>query len=282
MKNTIKLFLFASVLFITLFVIVKCGGGTNEPVPPTPSSTYSNLEIPIYSSSDQIVKHTAYSLQYNETHEQPDWVAYFMTQSRLAGVTSRTDDYRADPSITTGSAQLDDYKYTGYDRGHLAPAGDFSWSATAMTESFYLSNMSPQTHAFNAGIWEELESQVRSWANVSGDTLFIAVGPILRSGLPTIGARNKLTVPEYFYKTILRKTGSGYDAIAFLMKHENSSLPLSNFAITVDSLERVTNINFFSKLPEAVQSSVESGIDLNKWPNIMLKSGNLKKRLARK
>lgn len=284
MKKYLKLFLFSSILILVLFVIIKCGGGDsgNNPVQPVPSTTSSNLEIPVSGSTGQIVKHTAYSLQYNEANEQPEWVAYFLTQNRLNGGFERQDDFRIDPDITSGSAQLDDYRSTGYDRGHMAPAGDFTWSQTAMSESFFLSNMSPQVHAFNAGIWEELESQVRTWANVSGDTLFITVGPILRSGLPTIGTRNKLTVPEYYYKALLRKTSAGYDAIAFLMKHENSSLPLSSFAITVDSLEKVTNINFFSKLPLATQSSVEASINLSKWPNIMQKNGVIRKRLATK
>jgi endonuclease G len=223
------------------------------------------------------VKHTAYTLQYNELNEQPDWVAYYMTKDRLPNLVQRTDDFREDPLVSSGSATLDDYKYTGYDRGHMAPAGDFGWSQTAMSESFYLSNMSPQIHSFNAGIWEVLENQVRTWANTDGDTLFIAAGPLLKPGLPVIGARHKLTVPEYFYKAILRKSNSSLSAIGFVFKHEASSKPLSSFAVTVDSLEHLTGFNFFSRLAESVQADIESRIDYSKWPGVTLTKSQLRK-----
>lgn len=281
MRRNKKIVLTVLVLVLLIIVIVKCSSKDNNPVEPIPVTGVSGLEIPAYDNSDQIVKHTAYALQYNEDNEQPDWVAYFLTRNRLNGGISRTDNFREDPQVTTGSAQLSDYSHTGYDRGHMAPAGDFTWSQDAMSESFFLSNMSPQLHSFNAGIWETLESQVRTWAGAGEDTLFIAAGPILRSGLLTIGTRKKLTVPEYYFKAILRKSSTGLSAIAFLMKHESSSKPLSAFAITVDSLEKVTNINFFSKLPVSVQNDAESKIDLNKWPGITFSKNQLKKRLSK-
>lgn len=260
------------VIAIIIFAAVRCGGNNSNPVDTTPPvvNAGSGLEIPTYNTGGQIVKHMAYTLQYNEEHEQASWVAYYLTRTRLFGGVSRTDDFREDPLVTTGSAQLDDYKYTGYDRGHMAPAGDFTWSQSAMSESFFLSNMSPQRNSFNAGIWATLEGQVRGWANTGNDTLFIATGPILRAGLPKIGARNRLSVPEYYYKAIMRKNTTGLYTIAFLMKHENSSQPLSKFAITVDSLERATGIDFFSKLPVETQADIESRIDVSKWPGIVL------------
>jgi len=269
MKKNINRLVVLFFIITVIFLLPRCGKDDN-PVESGDETVHSTgLEIPAYNSTDQIVYHTAYTLQYNETYEQADWVAYYLTKDRLYGGVSRTNDYRADPSVTTESAQLSDYSGTGYNRGHLAPAADFTWSSTAMSESFYLSNMSPQIYAFNAGIWETLETWVRSWANASTDTLFIAVGPVLRSGLPTIGSRNKLAVPEYFYKAIMRKSTTGtLSAIAFLMKHESSSAAMATFAITVDSLEKITNIDFFSKLPASSQAEIESKIDTSKWPGI--------------
>lgn len=268
------------ILIIIVLALIKCGGNNSNPVDTNPPvvSTGSGLEIPSYNTGGQIVKHTAYTLQYNEEHEQADWVAYYLTRTRLYGGVSRTDDFREDPLVTTGSAQLDDYKYTGYDRGHMAPAGDFTWSQNAMSESFFLSNMSPQRNSFNAGIWETLESQVRGWANTGNDTIFIATGPLLRAGLPKIGARNRLSVPEYYYKALMRKTTTGLYTIAFLMKHENSSQSLSKFAITVDSLERATGIDFFTKLPAETQADIESKIDVTKWPGIILNKTSLRRK----
>ncbi len=100
--------------------------------------------LPAYTSRDAIITHTAYSLNYSEDHEQAAWVAYKLTAEKVSGTCERTDDFRPDPMVMTGSAELSDYRGSGYDRGHLAPAGDMKWSPTAMSESFYMSNMSPQ------------------------------------------------------------------------------------------------------------------------------------------
>jgi endonuclease G len=279
-KKHLKILYILVIIIILILIIIKYNESTN-PTDMVPPVTTGNLEIPILNNSDQIVKHTAYTFQYSELNEQPDWVAYYLTKNRLRGNAQRTDDFKEDPLVVSGSAQLSDYKRTGYDRGHMAPAADFSWSQTAMSECFYLSNMSPQLHSFNAGIWETLENQVRIWADSDNDTLFIVTGPILKDGLPTVGARNKLTVPDYFYKALLRKSATGFSAIAFVLKHENSFQSLYNYAITIDSLEKLTKINFFYKLPSTIQAEIESKIDFDQWPGITAHTGSLKKRLSK-
>ena len=105
---------------------------------------------------EQIVNHLGYSLSYNEKNEQASWVAYELTADQVRGTVKRKDSFRSDPLIKTGSASLSDYKGSGYDRGHLAPAADMKWSTTAMSESFFMSNMSPQLPGFNRGIWKKL------------------------------------------------------------------------------------------------------------------------------
>lgn len=153
------------------------------------------LEIPKTSSSkDRIIKKTGFSLLYNESHEQAEWVAYQLTKSETNSVFERTDNFMVDPMVKTGSAVAADYQGSGYDRGHLAPAGDMGWSAASMTESFYYSNMSPQLPAFNRGIWKRLEEQVRTWA-IDYDTLYVVTGPVLQMGLPKIGP-NEVSVPD--------------------------------------------------------------------------------------
>ena len=115
-------------------------------------------------NGEQLVTHLGYSLSYNEKHEQANWVFYELTIDEVLGSIKRKDQFRADPNIKTGSASLSDYKRSGYDRGHLAPAADMKWSSKAMSESFFMSNMSPQTPSFNRGIWKKLENLVRKWA----------------------------------------------------------------------------------------------------------------------
>jgi len=223
--------------------------------------TTNNLEIPS-TNGNQIVKHFAYTLQYNEEHEQADWVAYVLTRDEvLSDSFPRTDDFREDPEIISQTANSADYSGSGYDRGHLAPAGDMKWSETAMSESFYYSNMSPQTPGLNRGKWETLESQVRTWADNYG-TLYIATGGVLKSGLTTIGA-NKVSVPQMYYKVIL-----DYDnqkAIGFIMKNMSLTNSLISYSVSVDSVEAVTGIDFFPNLPDVIETTVEKETNFSKW-----------------
>ena len=117
--------------------------------------------------------------------------------------------------ISTGSASLPDYKGSGYDRGHLAPAGDMKWSTTAMSESFYMSNMSPQEPSFNRGIWNRLESQVRRWA-IDNGSVYIATGGVLTDGLKTLGS-NSVSVPQYYFKVILDYQEPDIKGIGFII-----------------------------------------------------------------
>ena len=235
----------------------------------TDSAVCYSFELPASCGNNQIINHFAYTLSYNEQHEQADWVAYILTRGRVSDkVTGRTDNFRPDPLVTTGSAELADYKSADangqhYDRGHLAPAADMAWAAEAMDESFYLSNMSPQTAGFNRGIWKYLEEQLRAWA-LEYDTLFVVTGPVLTDGLPKLGP-NDVSIPEYYYKVILRFEPSDTLAIGFILPNASSKSPLSSFAVTVDSVEMLTGIDFFIALPDFTEESVESSLCLSCW-----------------
>ncbi|HSJ68796.1 MAG TPA: DNA/RNA non-specific endonuclease [Anditalea sp.] len=204
----------------------------------------------------ELISHSAIVLSYNEEHEQAHWVSYKLTSAMLGGKEKRTDKFKEDPKVTTKSASPLDYRLSGYDRGHLAPAGDFTYDATAMAESFYMSNMSPQTPSFNRGIWKKLEDQVRYWAK-ENEEIYIITGPVIQKKEITLGL-NRVTVPDYFYKVILDIHPPEYKAIAFLMKNEKSSRPLLDFAITVDSLERFTGLDFFPMLPDTLEVRLQN------------------------
>jgi len=220
------------------------------------------LEIPAEVGSNQVVEHYAYTLSYNELHEQADWVAYELTKAEAESeVASRTDDFREDPDVSTGSAALGDYRNSGYDRGHLIPAADNKWSETAMSESFFLSNMSPQLHAFNDGKWKYLEFQVRDWAIMYGK-IYVATGPILRTGLPTIG-ENKVSIPEFYYKVIM--DGETKKAIGFILPHIDIEDSFKNYAVSVDEVEAQTGIDFFHFLDDDSEAQLESTLNLSAW-----------------
>lgn len=227
------------------------------------TSNISKLEIPKTNPDDVIINYTGFSLLYNEKHEQASWVAYKFTKEKTNKVTSRTDRFVTDHNISTGSATNKDYTGSGYDRGHLAPASDMSWSEQAMEESFYYSNISPQDPGFNRGEWSKLESLVAKWA-VNNNMVYVVTGPVLTPGLPVIGI-NKVSVPQYFYKVILDYTQPGIKGIGFIVPNKTSNEPLQNFAVTIDSVERITGIDFFYKLPDDQEELIESNICLHCW-----------------
>jgi endonuclease G, mitochondrial len=229
-----------------------------------PATIWSQqLELPKHSSSDQIISHSAYTLKYDENHEQAAWVAYRLSSSHIIGNVSRTDDFRPDHSVKTGSASLADFKGSGYDRGHLAPAADFKWSGTAMSESFYMSNISPQQPSFNRGIWKKLESNVRTWAKDNGE-IYIVTGPVLTGNYPTIGS-NKVSVPKYYYKVILDYREPELKGIGFILPNQKSSNSLQSYAVTIDEVEQRTGIDFYYTLDDVIEEKIESSIDISKW-----------------
>lgn len=222
-----------------------------------------NLELPASLPHEEIIHHTYYTLSYNETHEQANWVAYELTSDETKAVYSRSNKFMTDPLVSTKTANDTDYKNSGYDRGHLAPAGDMVWSDIAMKESFYYSNMSPQEPGFNRGIWKKLEGQVRSWA-IEYHSIYIVTGPVLTDHLKTIGY-NKVSVPEYYYKVILNYSDSTTIGIGFIMPNKSSNEALQQFAVSIDSIEAITNIDFFPALPNKIENEIESKVSISLW-----------------
>ncbi len=221
------------------------------------------LEIPATQANDVIINHAGYSLLYNERHEQASWVAYELTESETHKLYERSNKFLVDPKVATGSATDPDYTGSGYDRGHLAPAADMGWSETAMIESFYFSNMSPQLPGFNRGIWKSLEELMRTWA-IENDAIYIVTGPVLTDGLNTIGT-NKVSVPNYYYKVILDFSEPSTKAIGFLLPNESSDRQLQEFAVSIDSVEKVTGIDFFHLLPDDQEMNLESSVCISCW-----------------
>lgn len=227
-------------------------------------SAINNLEWPKTTPQETRIAHTGFSLSYAEQHEQAYWVAYMLTKERTNRLYDRTDRFLPDPKVATGTATHADYAKSGFDRGHLAPASDMGWSQSAMAESFYYSNISPQTPSFNRGIWKKLEELVRMWA-VENDTLYVATGPVLTPNLPTIGP-NRVAVPQYFYKVILDYSGPDKKGIGFILPNAASSAPLQSFAVTIDSVQQLTGINFFYQLPNKAEVALEKTICIACWP----------------
>jgi endonuclease G len=218
---------------------------------------------PRIDSGELVLNHLYYDFVYEESHEQAKWIFYKLYPSYIIKSFERKNDFRKDPFVSSGSADHLDYKGSGFDRGHLMPAADMVWSKEALSESFFYSNMSPQYPSFNRGIWKRLESRVRKWVSTS-DSLYIVTGPKLNMKLNSIG-HNEVSVPDYYYKVILKFHQNSTDGIAFLMPNESSKANLSDYVLTIDDLEENLDLDFFHYLNDSLQHSIESNSDLSQW-----------------
>ncbi|MDO6738046.1 DNA/RNA non-specific endonuclease [Wenyingzhuangia sp. 2_MG-2023] len=209
------------------------------------------------SAKNKVYQYRYFTLEYNEEHEQASWVYYLLTSDFINGTAKRKDNFREDPNITTKSATLSDYKKSGYDRGHLCPAGDMKLNKTSMSETFYMSNMSPQLPGLNRGEWKRLESKVRKWA-IEEDSLLIVTGPIFKNNLGYIG-KEKVTIPGYYYKVIYDITPP-QKMTAFILPHIQKLNPYFKYQTSVDKVEDMTGIDFFSFLNDDIEASLEVNI----------------------
>ncbi len=229
----------------------------------TTSLFAQDFGTPLVTNKDAYIEKSFYELQYNEKFEQADWVAYELTKAEVMGQTKRRDSFKEDPEVTTGSASLADYKGSGYSRGHMAPAADMKMSSLSMSESFYMSNMSPQIQSFNGGIWAQLESMVRTWA-YEYDNIFVVTGPVLTEDwYPTIG-ENEVAVPEFYYKVILDFNNP--KAIGFILPHEKGTRSIESYAMSIDDVEEFTGVDFFPALAVFdMEEEIESEFDVSLW-----------------
>ncbi len=242
-----KLLLIVSIALFATYPSILC------------AEIYKNL-IPRENISEFVIHHDFYSLGYDEDTEQAAWVMYEFTKEEAnTPRVQRKDRFRPDPAVPTRSATLRDYKKSGFDRGHLAPAADMAFCTQAMRDSFFMSNMSPQQPEFNRGVWKKLEETVRYWAKQ--DTIIVVTAGVLH-GEQFIG-RNKVLVPEAYYKIVY--IPSKNKAIGFLLPNEGSKKELHSFAVPIDVIEATTGIDFFPALEDTHENTLESQCNIQCW-----------------
>ena len=224
------------------------------------------IEIPNITEerSDRVITHKGYTVSYNYDWKIPNWVAYELTYLEVQGEVPRHDRFKPDPMVPQGmTATTNDYKHSGYDRGHMAPAADMKWDEQVMKESFYLSNICPQNPNLNGGVWKDLEEQVRDLASQK-EKIFVVCGPIVNDISNTIG-ENKVVVPQAFYKVLLQEENGEIHTIGFVYENASGRKPMSTYAMTVDEVEKLTNIDFFPSLPNKIENKVEAEVDFSQW-----------------
>ena len=226
----------------------------------------SGLEVPrkLTDRPEQILKRVAYTSSYNSDLRIPNWVAWQLTGAHTEGKNKRAGvKFQEDTDVPLPRAVDFDYVRSGYDRGHLCPSADNRWDATAQEQSFLLTNVCPQDHNLNVGDWHELENLCRKWAKTYG-SIYIVAGPVLLKGKHKTIGKNKVTVPEAFFKVVLCMEGKP-KAIGFIYRNESGNRPKSYYVNTIDDVERISGIDFFPALPDDVEKSVETTCNLEEW-----------------
>lgn len=220
------------------------------------------VETPQFLQS-QILRRKAYAVSYNKETRCPNWVAWHLTAEHADGSLKRHNSFREDEDVPRPRATLDDYKRSGWSRGHMCPAGDNKWDEQAMEESFLLTNVCPQDERLNSGVWNRIEMDCRQWAKKYGE-VFIVCGPVLlKREHETIG-KNRVVVPEAFFKVVLCMKDKP-KAIGFVIRNNEGKKKRDMFVNSVDEVERITGYDFFPALPDEVENVIEAKADIKEW-----------------
>lgn len=232
----------------------------------TISNCAQDVQLPVCQNGAQevILQRRGYMVSYNQELKLPNWVFWHLTKDHTVGETKRpANAWHEDMDVPEPRANSDDYRGSGWSRGHMCPAGDNKWDVQAMYESFLYSNICPQNTRLNSGDWNEIEIACRRWAEKYGD-IYIVCGPVLyNQEHKTIGT-HKVVVPEAFYKVVLCLRGSP-KGIAFICKNENDNKKTMHYVNTIQETERITGICFFPNLPVEISEKVKKKADIKDW-----------------
>ncbi len=214
--------------------------------------------------SDALLVRERFVIGYSNAHKQALWSSYNLKAEHLQETEyKRKNRFRKDPLLAAAVVHPGEYANTGYDKGHLIPARDMAFFPVALDESFFMSNISPQSPRFNRGVWKRLESEVRKITLREKDLLVIT-GPVWSKEQNETMARTDIPVPVAFFKVIFDLTPPE-KMIAFVIPHNASRKQPKSFAMTVSQVEKLTGLDFFPELPAEQQRKLESTLDINEW-----------------
>ena len=252
-KFVLLLFLIAGISYLYL------NSEAHHPLVSTHATAPENLEIPrsLTQREEIILKRTGYTVSYNTFYKTPNWVAWELTRRETTGEEKRKNKFIADPDLPEPRVEHSDYTNSGYDRGHMAPAADMKWSKKAMEESFYMSNICPQNRKLNRDDWGDLEETCRKWAEKYGN-VYIACGPVYSEKNPKRIGEHKVAVPDQFFKVVLLYCHNEPVCLGFLFPNRAHHQELKKYVMTVDSIETITGLDFFSRLPDEIEEKIEA------------------------
>lgn len=218
---------------------------------------------PLKGMSEKIIRKTAFIVSYNEDTKIPNWVAWHLTSEHTDGPYKRMNNFYEEENVVSPRATNEDYRGSGWSRGHMCPAGDNKWNEMAMFDSFSLVNVCPQNANLNSGLWNSIEIDCRTWARQYGD-IYIVCGPVfMNREHETIGANN-VFVPEAFFKVVLCLNGTP-KALGVICRNADGGRKRDLYYNSIDQVERITGIDFFPAIPDDLEESVESVVDIKLW-----------------
>ena len=268
MKKALSFFLI--IIFVAAYTVGKCNKGADSVGKPNngvdAEVEYTAIEIPVISDKNtphEQVHNLAYTASYNRETRCPNWVAWHLTGEHADGPCKRLNNFHEEERLTGIKATLHDYKGSGWSRGHMCPAGDNKWDKKAMYESFSLVNVCPQNANLNSGLWNSFENDCRKWARKYGD-IYIVCGPVFMNREHETIGKNKVVVPEAFFKVVLCMNGSP-KALGIIVRNTDGNRKRDLYYNTVDQVERIVGMDFFPALPDEIEEAVENQADINMW-----------------
>lgn len=255
-------FIVATVVVVVADYVVSC---LHRARAEAPVGDFTDVKVPEGLPSE-MVRYSAFSVSFNPETHTPNYVAWELTGEHARGKLKRSNKFVADPDVE-GSATPEDYRNSGFDRGHMAPAGDMKWSTQAMEESFYMTNIVPQNHELNRGVWNRLEEKCRQRA-VSDSAIVIICGPVPGDAVDMRIGYNQVAVPQRFFKVILSPYTNPPLAIGFILPNGYPKGGMQPYAVSVDKVEEVTGYDFFYQLPDSIENKIESKCNFNRWSQI--------------
>lgn len=215
---------------------------------------------------EHLVSYTAMTVSFNPTLHIPNWVSWELTRQETEGTLPRKERFLCD-DLVPGCPDHWDYSYSGYNRGHMAPAADMKWSEKAMEESFLLTNICPQAKSLNSGTWKKLEDKCRTWAQIDS-AIVIVCGPIVTDPIKEFIGDSRVAVPQRFFKAIISPYANPPRGIGFIMPNAKVPGGMQAAAVTIDSIEAVTGHDLFYALPDDIEAAIESQCRFHTWSTL--------------
>ncbi|MDE6741872.1 MAG: DNA/RNA non-specific endonuclease [Muribaculaceae bacterium] len=220
-------------------------------------------------------EYEGFTVSFNPENKTPNYVSWILHGRKTGGKVERSNKFWTDTDID-GCPDTRDYSRSGYDRGHMCPAGEQKWSDKAMHDCFVMTNMCPQNHELNKGAWNTLEEMERVWAK-RDSAIVIVAGPIYDgTETETIGLA-EVRVPSAFFKVLLAPFAEPMRAIGFVYPNMKCEGNMQAYAVSVDEVEKMTGFDFFTMLPDEIENDIEASVSFREWNSRLRKDRKAEK-----